>query len=277
MSKGVLAEDYKKRGNQEFQNKNYTRAISLYELAVALDSSNSIYFFNLAESYSKLNMWKKAMRYSTRALELKNNYVKALALNGRSMVELGKYSPTLKDIDEGIKSLEKARLLCSGQNKKTFEEEIARYLKNAKKIRWLKNHEIITLEGEVLCDHLANLVKQEYTNEEEQRKQIELIREKLIPKKPKCSDIPKYLLCKLTGEIMNDPVITSEGYTYERDKLFKYFEQNEKKDPITKKEIDINKIYANITIKTVTNEYLEKEPWAFRSKGDIEDYRIIKC
>lgn len=275
MSKNKSAEHYKKQGNSEFAKGDYTRAISLYELSIALNPSNAVYHFNLAESYSKLEMYEEAKEHSARALQLNEKYIKAFILNGRCLVELGKGTAGVDGINEGIRRLEKALSLCSGQDKKDFEAPIVDFLRKAKKIRWFKNHEAIALEGEALCAHLTNLIKQQGLDNESE--QIETVRQKLLPKKPQFSDIPPYLLCRLTGKLMKDPVITSVGHTYEREELLNYFKQNGAKDPYTKERIDQNKIFSNRTIKTVIDEYLEKEPWAYEFYESENDYKRVKC
>jgi len=39
------------------------------------------------------------------------------------------------------------------------------------------------------------------------------------------SNIPKDLLCPISGEIMQDPVIALDGYTYERTNIKQWFSQ----------------------------------------------------
>jgi len=36
-------------------------------------------------------------------------------------------------------------------------------------------------------------------------------------------EVPDYLLCRITDEIMEEPVILESGFTYERDKIIEHF------------------------------------------------------
>ncbi len=42
-----------------------------------------------------------------------------------------------------------------------------------------------------------------------------------------CSQVPDKYLCKLTGEIMTDPVIACDGHVYERAAIQQYLAQHE--------------------------------------------------
>lgn len=270
------AEEFKNSGNRYFTEKNYKQAIIYYEKSLNLDPQNPVYYFNTARCYANLSEWREAEKYSKFAIEKDPKYIKAIYLHGICMVEIGKFSKDLENIDTGISEINHASTLCTGQNKKQFEADANKSLKYAKKIRWLKNHELLTEEGVSLADYLGNLIRKENISEEEKSKRIKNIRKELMPKKKTKADIPEYLLCDLTKNIMNDPVITSAGYTYERQELMKFLSENGNIDPITKEKINQYKIFPNINIKLATEEFLSKQPWAFDYKGDLETYKEIK-
>lgn len=41
--------------------------------------------------------------------------------------------------------------------------------------------------------------------------------------KPKFKEIPDFLLCRITDDLMEDPVIIQSGFTYERNAILKHF------------------------------------------------------
>lgn len=49
--------------------------------------------------------------------------------------------------------------------------------------------------------------------------------------------IPDYLICKITFEIMEDPVVTDSGQTYERSAIEEHIEHNGRTDPFTRQPI----------------------------------------
>jgi len=54
------------------------------------------------------------------------------------------------------------------------------------------------------------------------------------PTAPVYSDIPDHLCCKITMELMEDPVITQTGVTYERAALLHHLQKNGNFDPVTR-------------------------------------------
>lgn len=73
---------------------------------------------------------------------------------------------------------------------------------------------------------------------------------------------------------MENPVVTEAGHTYEKDVLVEHFKKNGAIDPTTRKPISPN-FYPNQNIKTATEEFLLKNPWAFEFSQN-EDYHDIE-
>jgi len=46
--------------------------------------------------------------------------------------------------------------------------------------------------------------------------------------------LPDYFVCRITDELMEDPVIIGSGFTYERSAILKHFEANGAYDPMTR-------------------------------------------
>ncbi|AET37843.1 Tah1p Ecym_2090 [Eremothecium cymbalariae DBVPG len=67
-SMNETAEDLKVKGNTFFKNGDYETAILYYEKACALDSSNPIYFSNMATALIKLERWQEAVNACDKGL-----------------------------------------------------------------------------------------------------------------------------------------------------------------------------------------------------------------
>lgn len=74
--------------------------------------------------------------------------------------------------------------------------------------------------------------------------------------------IPEYLTCPLTLDFMEEPVMLSSGFTYEKNDIVRHFEANGKVDPQTREEVDGN-LVMNQSIKHATEEFLRHNPWSF--------------
>jgi len=58
--------------------------------------------------------------------------------------------------------------------------------------------------------------------------------EKYLEQKPHSESIPDYLLCRITSDFMEDPVIIQSGFTYERKAIAQHFSKNGAFDPVTR-------------------------------------------
>ena len=67
---------------------------------------------------------------------------------------------------------------------------------------------------------------------------------------------PKYLLCPISHEMLEDPVSTSDGHTYER-KAIEAWLQNHSTSPITGLPLPDKSLKPNFAIKMVVQDYKE--------------------
>ena len=68
-------------------------------------------------------------------------------------------------------------------------------------------------------------------------------------------EIPSNFLCPISKEIMLNPVTTSSGFTYEKENIVKWM-NDKKTDPLTR-EIISKKLYKNIILKNIIEEYIK--------------------
>jgi len=68
---------------------------------------------------------------------------------------------------------------------------------------------------------------------------------------------PYYMLDPISLDILNDPVITPSGITYEKATLIECMQKNGNKDPITKKPLTTAELAPNLAIKDVVRDFLE--------------------
>ena len=64
-------------------------------------------------------------------------------------------------------------------------------------------------------------------------------------------------ICSITHEIMTDPVITSDGHTYERSAIEKWLNYNNH-SPMTREIITKDSIVPNIALRDIINKHLKK-------------------
>lgn len=62
---------------------------------------------------------------------------------------------------------------------------------------------------------------------------------------------------------MEDPVILTSGFTYEKSEIEKHFKINGNFDPLTREEVNPNVLIQNKNLKHSIEEFIRKNPWAF--------------
>lgn len=67
--------------------------------------------------------------------------------------------------------------------------------------------------------------------------------------------IPDYLQCRITLDLMEDPVMTDSGQTYERQAIEFHLQKNGKADPFTRQPIK-GPLYPNISIRKAVQDFL---------------------
>ncbi|KAI8427685.1 hypothetical protein MSG28_002144 [Choristoneura fumiferana] len=101
--KAKLLKQKKEEGNEAFKMGRWQQALNLYKEALTIDKHNKAVnaklYFNIATVRSKLNQIKEAAEACTAALELDDNYVKALLRRAKCYTELEEFEEAVKDYE----------------------------------------------------------------------------------------------------------------------------------------------------------------------------------
>lgn len=82
------------------------------------------------------------------------------------------------------------------------------------------------------------------------------------------SEVPDYLCCKITLDILRDPVITPSGVSYERAVLLDHLEKVGNFDPVTREPLEPSQLVPNLAIKEAVHAYLDKHGWAYKTESN---------
>ncbi|CAH2988614.1 unnamed protein product [Chilo suppressalis] len=101
--KAKLLKQKKEEGNEAFKMGRWQQALTLYNEALTVDKKNKTVnaklYFNKATVCAKLNQIKEAAEACTAALELDENYVKALLRRAKCYTDLGEHEEAVKDYE----------------------------------------------------------------------------------------------------------------------------------------------------------------------------------
>ncbi|EGR28660.1 u-box domain protein [Ichthyophthirius multifiliis] len=266
------------KGTQSFKEGNYDQAIKYYTKAIEIDSSQSVYFSNRGRCYKIQGNSKKAFEDAVQSIEIDDCNIKGQLLCGQILCELGKNEGGIQKIENGIKKLTRALTLCSnfaGDKKSQYEKEISVYIYRAKKLLWYKQQEEIYNNKIIKIDNYKKYLNSLNLNESQFNQELQ---EFIIcignPYQQYDYNIPDYLSCKITLELMEDPYTTESGHTYEKEAIEDHIKRDGYIDPVNRQPIK-QPIYPNQSIKQAVQDFLLKNPRAFEFSSG-ENYKSIQ-
>jgi len=74
------------------------------------------------------------------------------------------------------------------------------------------------------------------------------------------SSAPQSFVCPITGEIMADPVATSDGFSYEREAIVTWFANGHQTSPLTGAPLSRADLVPNHTLRAAIQEYVDAHP-----------------
>jgi len=227
-----------------------------------------------------LNDWENVVLNCDQCLSLDTKNYKALNLKGVALIEIGKNAPTSDNIKEGIVLLTKSVEMynASEQPDNQITKELTDKLKKGKKILWLKEKEREFNENSETKMLIKKLIKNDKSqNKNDQDKMLNEILDmiKLNEKSFQDLEVPEYMCCKITFELMKEPIITPDGICYEKEILTEHLNKNGYFDPVTRKPLPVSKPIPNKTLRSAIEHFELENPWVHEYMGTIEDYRKI--
>mmetsp|Transcript_7207 Transcript_7207/g.12150 ORF Transcript_7207/g.12150 Transcript_7207/m.12150 type:complete len:269 (-) Transcript_7207:263-1069(-) len=263
------AEQLKRLGNDCFSRGKIDAAIDAYSEAICLEPNNSVYHTNRALCYQKKKAWAQVTSDCNAALAIDSISIKAYYLLGTALVEQGDYVT-------GIPQLQRALELCKEQTV-SYKDDIRRMMLSARKKQWEADQLINTATLTDAEQLVAQLLGSHYSSQANAVDSVALqaqangvysstsdafaaLRSVRVP-----SQVPDHLCCKISMELMLDPVVTPSGITYERSCLTDHLLRVGNFDPVTRAPMTRDQIAPNLALKEVIEQYLQERPWAYQS------------
>ncbi|KAA0068084.1 E3 ubiquitin-protein ligase CHIP [Cucumis melo var. makuwa] len=171
--------------------------------------------------------------------------------------------------------------LGRGENPKSYiVEEIWQELAKAKYREWEQASTERSWELQTLKEACEAALEQKYFLDQSElegfvdeaeiahRKQLKSLRSvfEKVAEADSPSEVPDYLCCKITLDILRDPVITPSGVTYERAVILDHFNKVGNFDPITRELLDESQLIPNLAIKEAVQSFLDKHGWAYNTE-----------
>ncbi|VAI82852.1 unnamed protein product [Triticum turgidum subsp. durum] len=71
--------------------------------------------------------------------------------------------------------------------------------------------------------------------------------------------IPSYFICPISQDVMNDPHIAADGFTYERDFIRSWFSTGSDTSPMTNLPLEHDELIPNIALRSAIQEWLQQQ------------------
>uniref|UniRef100_A0A914GZ14 E3 ubiquitin-protein ligase CHIP n=1 Tax=Globodera rostochiensis TaxID=31243 RepID=A0A914GZ14_GLORO len=253
------ASEHKERGNRYYQAGKYEEALSHYTRAIIKNPNDPTYFTNRALCNLNLKKWESAAEDCRKALDMDRKNVKA-------NYYLGKVYVHQKQFDEAIKVLmrahegrvEKIKFRQEEEKRITQEIELQCYLNQlidediAKKMEQLKN------EDENDSEDKMDELKSQGANSKEQLNNLFA----QVDERRRKRDLPDYLCGKISFELLQDPVVTPSGITYDRQDILTHLHRVGHFDPVTRVPLTADQLIPNFALKEVVDHFVQENEWA---------------
>ncbi|KAF1980326.1 U-box-domain-containing protein [Bimuria novae-zelandiae CBS 107.79] len=287
------AEQLKNQGNTHFKNGDYEQAEALYSQAIQKNSKNPLLFTNRANARLKLEKWEGVINDCLASIELMTENMKAYFYLAQAQI-------AINHPNEALSSALRAYDLCVNSSQQTSNAAtISALVTRCKKAKWdIRERERVRRRQGLLAELEASLETQykkdvddiearlesgeigrvEATEEKQERKtEFEQKRDDVRtafaisdPENLEIREVPDYLIDGITFEIMNDPVVTKNGRSYERATIIEHLKRSAT-DPLTREPLSINDLRPNIALKEACAEFMEKNKgWVY----DCEDGEV---
>jgi len=135
----MSAEGYKEKGNAEFKQGNYEKAIEFYTYATEMDPKNHVYFTNRSMCYAAMKKWDKSLRDADKSISLNKSWEKGHYRRGAALQNLGQAKEAMEAYE-----------VCMKQNPNNEDFRKAYEASRRELFKGLSDAEILKMEGNEL-------------------------------------------------------------------------------------------------------------------------------
>lgn len=282
--------ELKEEGNRLFNLHKYEDAAHCYTKAIIKNPTQALYFTNRALCTLKLKRWESSCLDCRRALDIDPCLVKGHFFLGLALLQMELF-------DEAVKHLQRAVDLAKEQ-KLNYGDDMTSILRQARKRcfqlreeqRIAQDIELQSYLNQLIVEDaersLAALKEQEAVKDADGKSEGEALSIELTKKKEEIEEkrdmymahlndlfakvderrrkreVPDYLCGKISFEILQEPVITPSGITYERKDIEEHLQRVGHFDPVTRVRLTQDQLIPNLAMKEVVDTFLQENEWA---------------
>ncbi|KAJ1637310.1 hypothetical protein T492DRAFT_952578 [Pavlovales sp. CCMP2436] len=247
-----LAEEQKEYGNACLAKGKIEAALAAYSEAICLNPRPT-YYTNRAFCHKRKGDWAACVADCESALQLDDRAIKAHYLLGGALAELGGY-------ERATSHLRRALGLTS-QTSVSYGADIRRAMLHANKMRW-QCDAAASLRALDAAEPLLQQHARALADGGEVLASIERALREVRTHLDPTQAVPDFLCCAISLELLEDPVTTPCGFTYERKALEEHLRAVGRFEPHSRKPLEAGQAVPNLAIRKAVEAFLEANPWA---------------
>ncbi|XP_010522979.1 PREDICTED: U-box domain-containing protein 54-like isoform X2 [Tarenaya hassleriana] len=248
----------------------FDRAYSPDSFSESSDSAESLYSqTGFASSLIPYEGTRSGRHETDRVRELERLYKDELRQRRETEEALQRerdgHKKTELERDEALSSARNAHLLYDRELRLRRElvGEIAKAKEEIEKMK-MEMEEVLNMD----CPHIIETYQKERDDAiktaEELLRHLNMEGTSSMPPSSLSSPVPdeppSYFLCPISKEIMRDPHVAADGYTYEAEELREWLRHGGEASPITNLRLRNRNLTPNLTLRSAIREWLQQHP-----------------
>lgn len=282
--------ELKEQGNRLFNLHKYEDAAYCYTKAIIKNPTQALYFTNRALCNLKLKRWESSCQDCRWALDIDPCLVKGHFFLGLALLEMELFGEAVKHLQRAVDLAKEQKLNYGDDMTSILRQARKRLFQLSEEQRIAQDIELQSYLNQLIVEDaersLAALKEQETTKETNGKSEGEGMsneftrkKEEIEEKRDSCMaqlndlfakvderrrkrEVPDYLCGKISFEILQEPVITPSGITYERKDIEEHLQRVGHFDPVTRVRLTQDQLIPNLAMKEVVDTFLQENEWA---------------
>jgi STIP1 family protein 1 len=270
-----MAQECRDRGRELYHAGDYKEALKQYERAQKLHPSEPSYYTNRALCEQKIHgKWAAAREACQQCLVIDSKNVKGHYFLAKAYLEAEDYPKAILHFNLALEyAAERAQT-------KEFRDELQDALYVAKKRKYLAEEAQRIQELKELKEQCKRLLAEDAQrhqsgsqgNQGSPRPRDSALDTKLSlletlflqeTQKVQSREVPESFCCKISMDVMKDPVVTPAGHSYDRRFLVQHLTKVGMFEPTTREPMTLASVVPNYNLRGAINEFLNANPWAY--------------
>ncbi|KAF8045608.1 hypothetical protein N665_4635s0003 [Sinapis alba] len=223
-----------------------------------LQSKKTIYIHR--EASSTCHIWFTCKGYlicSREGRKRDDLYLECASSNSSSQSEITKGTESVPS-SSMVKDDDQIAIKRAKQSENVYISELKRRKETEKALRQTKE-ELEKMIRKLQYKYSLSMEALRRLRQEQEELKIELREVSKLKGNRENHGPPQYFICPITQDVMEDPHVAADGFTYEGEAISNWFERGHETSPMTNKRLTHTSLVPNLALRSAIQEWLIKE------------------